>query len=121
MHDAPSPPAPATQVVPEHVAGKPHVPVALHVSTPLFEHCVVPCTQTPLHAPPTHVDAEHATGEPHVPVVLHVSTPLPEHVVDPGLHEPLHWPAVHTLAHGLALPHPPFASQTERLLLWHSV
>jgi hypothetical protein len=77
-------------VVSEHVAGAPHVPVALHVSTPLFEHWVVPCTQAPVHAPPTHVEAEHATGVPQFPVESQVSTPLPEHVFDPGLHEPLH-------------------------------
>ena len=71
------------------------MPVAVHVSTPLPEHCVDPGAQTPVHTPATHDWLTHATGALHVPFDPHVSTPLPEHWVAPGAQTPVHAPDAH--------------------------
>src|SRR5580700_8970556 len=80
---------PLTQVPLVQVTPEPHVPLALHVSTPLPEHVVARGVQEPVQPPLTHAWSEHATALPHVPLALHVSTPLPEHVVAPGVQEPV--------------------------------
>jgi hypothetical protein len=48
-------------------AAVPHCPAALHVSTPLPEHCVEPGVQTPTHIPATHA---WFAQEPQLPVRL---------------------------------------------------
>jgi hypothetical protein len=80
-----------------HVAGAPHVPVPLHVETPLLRHLVAPGVQVPWHDAvvplTTHAWLVHETAAPHVPPALQVWTAaLPEHCVAPGVHEPVHAP-----------------------------
>jgi hypothetical protein len=86
--------APLTQAWLVQAAGALHTPLALHVSTPLFEHCVVPGVHDPVHAPPTQAWLVHPTGGLQAPLVLHVSTPLPEHCVAPGM-QAAHVPPTH--------------------------
>lgn len=81
--------APLMQVWLTHAAGLPQEPPALHVWTPLPEHCVV----VGLHA--TQVLLRHAgVCPPHVvtvdqvPVVSHCSMLLPRHSVWPGAQAP---------------------------------
>ena len=94
-----------------HAEGAPHCPTALHVWTPLPEHCFCPGAHTPAHAPFTHVWLVHAEGAPHCPLPSQVCTPLPEHWVAFGVHEPAQVPAVHTAGHAAPLCHWPFVSQ----------
>lgn len=58
--------------------GFPHWP-AVHVWSPLPEHCVVPAVQTPEHCAPVQAPLAHAWGAPHVPVPSQVSRPVPMH------------------------------------------
>jgi hypothetical protein len=67
--------------------------VALHVSTPLFEHCTSPGEHTPVHAPLTHACDVQGTGVPHIPADPHDCTALPEHCTWPALQGPSHTPA----------------------------
>jgi hypothetical protein len=60
-----------------HATAVPHVPLGVHVCTPVPEHCVEPGTHDPVQAPPTHAEAVHATPVPHAPLWLHVWTLLP--------------------------------------------
>ena len=64
-----------------HAAAVPQLPPALHVCTPLPEHCNAPGEHVPLHAPLTHAKVVQATAPPHVPLEVHVCTPLPLHCV----------------------------------------
>ena len=64
-----------------HATAEPHVPLAVHVSTPLPEHVVCPGAHTPVHAPLMHVWLVHAVAVPQAPATVHPCTPLPEHVV----------------------------------------
>jgi hypothetical protein len=77
--------APATQAAFVHATALPQAPFALHVCTPLPEHCVNPCGHTPVHPPATHVWLPQAIAAPHWPDVPHICTPLPEHCVVPGV------------------------------------
>jgi hypothetical protein len=72
---------PVTHVELVHATAVPHAPAALHVCTPLPEHCTAPGVHTPVHAPLTHAWLLHAAAVPHAPLALHVCTPLPEHCV----------------------------------------
>jgi hypothetical protein len=78
----------------EHAYGQalaaPQLPLALHVWTPLPEHCAEPGVHVPVHAPLTHACAVHGTGVPQVPLAPHACTPLPEHCFWPDVHEPPH-------------------------------
>jgi hypothetical protein len=103
--------APLTHAWLVHVAGFPHWPLVLHVSTPLFEHCTAPGVHVPEQAPLTHAWLVHVAGLPHWPLALHVSTPLFEHCTAPGVHA-THAPERHTVAppvHACAVPHCPAA------------
>jgi hypothetical protein len=80
---------------PLHATAVPHVPMAVHVSTPCAEHWVAPGTHWPSHAPLTHAEFAHATGELQAPLAPHVSTPLFEHRVAPGVQTPAHAPLTH--------------------------
>jgi hypothetical protein len=73
----------------------PQVPPALHVSTPLPEHCVAPCAQAAVHMPALQTAAH---GEPvfcQVPVSSHVCGCCPLHWVAPGVQVPAQAPATH--------------------------
>ena len=60
----------------------PQVPLAVHVSTPLPEHCVWPAAHTPVQAPATHVWLTQAVPAAHAPEAPHVSGwLLPEQLV----------------------------------------
>jgi hypothetical protein len=78
--------APDTHAWLLHAVAVPHVPLELHVCTPLPEHCVAFGMQLPVHAPLTHAWLVQAAGLPHAPVGPQVWTPLPEHCVVPGVH-----------------------------------
>jgi hypothetical protein len=82
--------APLTQVAGSQAAGVPQVPPGLHVSTPLFEHCVAPGEHTPVQLPDVQTYA-HATSVRQLPVPSHVWT-LPgadgSHRVLPTAQEP---------------------------------
>lgn len=71
--------APVTQAWLGQGTGALHVPLALHVSTPLLEHCFVPGVQTPEHAPPTHAWLVHAAPSCHVPLASQDCTTGPLH------------------------------------------
>ena len=71
--------APLTHAWLVQLATLPHVPLALHVCTPLPEHCVFPGTHTPTQPPPVHAEFEQETGALHCPLAPHVCTELPEH------------------------------------------
>jgi hypothetical protein len=45
--------------------GELHMPLPLHVSTPLPEHCTAPFEHDPEHTPETQVAPEQATAVPH--------------------------------------------------------
>lgn len=84
------------------LTGALHVPLELHVCTPLpvppsvpVEHWVEPGLQVPTHAPPTHAELVQVDGGPQVPVPLHVETPFTDppsaptaHSFDPGEQTP---------------------------------
>ena len=72
-----------------HAAAALHCPLALHVWTPLPEHCFAPGVHA-AHAPPTQtgVPPPQAAAAPQLPVASQVSTPLPEQRVAPGVHTP---------------------------------
>jgi hypothetical protein len=72
---------PLTHAEFEHAAAEPHVPLALHVSTPLPEHCVAPGVHDPVHAPLTHAWFVQALAFCQVPVALHVCGCWPLHCV----------------------------------------
>jgi hypothetical protein len=93
-----------------HGAGVPHVPLALHVWTPLFEHCFVPGVHTPAQAPFTQAWLVHAAPSCHVPLVSHVCTTSPLHCVAFGEHVPAHAPPLQTLEHGGSSVHAPVGS-----------
>jgi hypothetical protein len=78
--------APDTHAWPVQGVGVLHCPLALQVSTPLFEHWALPGEQMPTHAPATHAWFVHAAGLPQAPVGPQVSTPFPTHWVSPGTH-----------------------------------
>ena len=63
--------------------------------TPLPEHCVVPGTQTPVHAPATQAAFEQGWAVLHVPVRSQVCTASPEQRVAPGVHTPVQAPDTH--------------------------
>jgi hypothetical protein len=107
-----------------HATGEPQIPVALHVSTPLPEHCSAPGLQDPAHCPPTPPSVgllqmpEHFEGVPHVPIAPHVSTLLPWQVVWFGAQTPAHAPPVQVwLTHVLGAPHVPSSAQTSTPLV----
>jgi hypothetical protein len=60
--------APITQADRVHAAAVPHIPVGLHVCTPLPEHCVVPGVHDPEHIPFTHAWLVHRAGAVQLPV-----------------------------------------------------
>ncbi len=66
----------------------PHAPLALHVWTPVPEHCVVPGAHTPVQPPPTQAIIPQSTGSAQRPDDVQVWTPLPvaAHCVVPGAH-----------------------------------
>jgi hypothetical protein len=69
----PHTPAPQTGVEALHATAVPHAPLALHVCTPLPEHCVCPGPHTPWHEPLTHVRfVAHTESFTHPPLALHV-------------------------------------------------
>jgi hypothetical protein len=72
---------PVTHVELVQATAVPQAPAAVHVWTPLPEHCTAPGVQTPVQAPLTHAWLLHATAVPQAPAAVQVSTPLPEHVV----------------------------------------
>jgi hypothetical protein len=72
-----------------HATAVPQLPAALHVSTPLPEHCMVPGA----HA--THMLSRHAGMAPEqvacvcqLPMVSHAWMALPRHWVWPGAQPP---------------------------------
>jgi hypothetical protein len=74
---------PFTQAEFAHGPRGPHWPLALHVCTPLFEHCFDPGTQTPMHAR-IRTPKRHGFAVAQVPVPEHVCTPLLEQVRAPA-------------------------------------
>jgi hypothetical protein len=68
-----------TQADRVHAAAVPHMPVELHVCTPLPEHCVPPGVHDPEHAPFTHAWPVQRAGAPQLPVLSQVCTPLFRH------------------------------------------
>jgi hypothetical protein len=104
--------APVTHVWLVHVAGDPHAPIELQVSTPLLTHSVEPLAHTPWHEavpePCTQVLPEQATGMPQLPPV-HCCTPLPEHWLVPAEQDPEHAPLMQVpVEQGTPVPHWPF-------------
>jgi hypothetical protein len=63
---------PATQAWFTQVTGALHCPTALHVWTPLLEHCFAPGVQIPVQVPLTQADPAHVTAVPHCPFEPHV-------------------------------------------------
>jgi hypothetical protein len=104
--------APLTHVWPVQMTGALHWPLEPQVSTPLFEHVVVPGVHTPPQAagePATHTYV-HAVGVPHWPLALHDSTSvLSAHCVLLGVQTPVHAPLAQTYGHDDGLPQVPFA------------
>lgn len=84
---------PPTQVWFTQATAAPHVPAALQVWTPLFEHCVAPGAHW-VHAPFQHtgVAPEHVVWFCQWPVPSQVCVMLPEHCVCPAAHTPVHAP-----------------------------
>ncbi len=74
-----------------HVAGADHWALALHVSTPLPEHCVAPGVQTPVHWPALQTK-EQLDPLCQVPVASQVSGKSPLHWRAPGVQLPTHLP-----------------------------
>jgi hypothetical protein len=66
--------APLTHADALHARAGSQVPVALHVCTPLLEHCLAPGTHTPAHAPLTHALLVHAVPSCQEPVLSQVCT-----------------------------------------------
>jgi hypothetical protein len=106
--------APATHVELVHVTEEPHVPLLVHVCTPLpdIEHCVWPGAHVPWQAPLTHAWLLQATAAGQLPFMSHVCTALPMHRVAPGVHEPVQAPLTHAwFVHAVTAPHAPVRSQ----------
>ena len=99
------------------MGGVDQFPVASHVSTPLFTHCLLPTAQTPWQDAvlplSTHVLFVHGESVvPHWPLPPQVCTALPEHCDVPGEHAPVHTPPLQVPAvqpevapHCPSLPH----------------
>ena len=54
-----------------HVTSAPHVPFAVQVCTPLFEHCLSPGAHTPVQTPDTHALFEQGVWSTQVPFTSH--------------------------------------------------
>lgn len=89
-------------------------PLELHVWGCCPLHCVVPGTQTPVHAPATQAWPVHADAVPHWPVESQVWTPLLlVHCRAPGAQAPVQAPETHAwLVHRVGVPQTPAEPQT---------
>ena len=66
----------------------PQLPLALHVCTPLPEHCVEFGAQTPLQPPLTQASLPQSIGAPHCPFAPQMRTALPTQSVAAGVQPP---------------------------------